>query len=159
VNLSEELTKISELEKNVIDNSVKSILRYCEEDENAKEFVKIIINHNFPGESVESYKRSALIMAMYKLGYEFHINEYHDTSSLYNLASFMANYFYDDSYYTFYEDNFLYGGVKNPDSEYEEQFQGAEPLLKWAEEKAVKEVEKMKKIRKKVARLKKLFNE
>jgi hypothetical protein len=58
-----------------------------------------------------------------------------------------------------YEDDFFYGGIKAPDNDYEEQTQGAEPLLKFAEEKAKKELEKFENLRSKSALLKKLLNE
>jgi len=147
MDLKDKIEKIIQIETNVIKEAAKQIIKYCEEDESIKEFVEIITDTKEYGESFYEYKRSFLNMVLYKLGYQFHINEFHDTDSLSNLASFIGNYCYDDAYYVIYDDDYFYGGIKHPDNDDEKQLQGVEHLLRLAEKKAKREIERFNKLR------------
>ena len=82
--------------------SLQSIMRMCNEDEDINMLVWYILTP-FEERSDDKDIQAWLIRFIYNLGYEVGRNEYHNVSIIYNLDYFLGNYFFDDAEAAFIE--------------------------------------------------------
>ena len=89
----------------------QSIMKSCNENEDINEFVRLVLaqrDERNPDETAITDERigNNLIALVYHLGYDIQINPYHSASFLYELDSFMGNFFFDDSYFEIVDSEF-----------------------------------------------------
>ena len=89
----------------------QSIIKSCNENEDINEFVRLVLaqrDERNPDETVITDERigNNLIMLVYDLGYDIQMNLFHSASFLYELDSFMGNFFFDDSYFEIVDSEF-----------------------------------------------------
>lgn len=122
----ERIANSERINKNVIDNAKKDIIHWCEEDSAVAEFVAQVLDEN-------SHIGDVLRGFMYQLGYSIDLNPYHDASTLVDLRSFIANFFYDDAYYYIEKRGTKYIIIHS--DMFEGSTQGPEILLECAKDK------------------------
>ena len=114
------------INKYVINNAKKEIIHWCEKDAAVAEFVSHVLDD-------DSFIGSVLRDFLYQLGFTIGMNPYHDASTLVELQSFMANFFYDDAYYYIEKRGTNY--IVLHSDMFEDSAQGPEKLLECAKDK------------------------
>lgn len=120
------IANVESINKDVINDAKKEIIHWCKEDSAVAEFVSHVLDDN-------SHIGDVLRGFMYQLGYSIDLNPYHDASTLVDLRSFMANFFYDDAYYYIEKRGTRY--IILHSDMFEDSAQGPDLLLKYAKDK------------------------
>ncbi|RYF04034.1 MAG: hypothetical protein EOO40_11595 [Deltaproteobacteria bacterium] len=106
----------------ILQKSAKQLTEYCEADPRVREFVETVLDFTRtpPGEasSVGFFLRT-LLWEIAKV--DISDNPFHGVATLYELRSFIGNYFMDDSYFVLYEEGKLMRAKSSQDDEHDTQ--------------------------------------
>lgn len=93
------LDDVADLNKKVIDVQLARLKDYCESDEYINRIVHLLIQDNYDSEldPLDAITARVLHGFVFSLGYSVSTNPFSSSDTLYNLASFIGNYFRDDS--------------------------------------------------------------
>lgn len=97
---------------NLLHSNYTELQTLCNKDNDIAEFVRLVCcNRQYNNEfySIEDIKiGNVLVTFVYDLGYDIQRNQFHSSSFISNLISFIGNYFLDDAYFTFEEESTPY---------------------------------------------------
>jgi len=115
MNYNELILTVRAINISCIDQSIKRLQDYCEQYPDVKEFVELILDEHNP------IGRQLCTFVWQISGQSISFNDYHSTDTLYQLRSFIGNFFMDDSYFNvrvvpYYPNLTEYGAYASGDS-------------------------------------------